>query len=353
MNLCFDGFLLYYLENVNQRNELLMKMEMNIKTDSNNFKITYQQWETLYSRLKENRNIEQLYDYLIAKGDRYAIYAKRFLNRNAIIGSFTVNYLASSAKENGLGLIFRNYESIYYDLAEQYLLWLEKQFTVAGKETIEVQVNHQAAIQFHENSFNRHRLPTDAWLFSNVFSVLPEERRESFWQKSLNVMGDVEKETSLSIELIATMVGVAETGTTEEKMSAQYFFQRIIDIKTEMDSGSIGAQRLQPLFSHPKMENLLIKIKGVISMDRNSSESNSVLKNLSFDSCSSTLEFDITEFEKISIKEGNIETKSEIDSQLAEQMSIFDIGTSVVNQQLLPYEELSFAKSNVSFLHTK
>lgn len=326
---------------------------MSTKINSNNVELTYQQWEELYSNLKEYKNIEQIYDYLITKGERYAVYAKRFLNRNATLGSFTANYLASAAKENNLGLIFRDYENIYYDLAEQYLLWLEKRFTAAGKEVIDININHQEAIQIHQNVFSRHQLSADSWLFNNVFSVLPEEQRESFWQKSLDVMGDVEKETSLSIELIETMLGVVETGTTEEKISAQYFFQRIIDIKSEIDSGSIGAQRLQSFFSHPKMEDLLIKINGVISEDKNSSESNSVLKNMSFDSCSSTLEFDITEFEKISIKEGNIETKSEIDSQLAEQISIFDICTSVLNPQLLPYEELSFAKSNVSFLHTQ
>ncbi|MEY0231808.1 hypothetical protein [Providencia manganoxydans] len=141
---------------------------------------------------------------------------------------------------------------------------------MSGKETINVNINHQNAIQFHQNVFNRHQLPADAWLFYSAFSVLPEEQREPFWQEILNVMGDVEKETAHSIELIEIMLGVVEMGTTEEKISAQYFYQQIIDIKAEMDSGAIGAQRLQPFFSHTKMKNLLIKINGVISMDENS-----------------------------------------------------------------------------------
>lgn len=310
------------------------KIDMN--TENNSFKLTYQQWEYIYSRLKENENIEQVYDYLIAKGERYAIYAKSVLKGNSLIGSFTMNYLASVADANGLAFDFRNYQYIDYHLAEQYLLLLEKKFAAAGKETIESNLTYQEIIEIHKNAFSYHQLPIDAWLFDNVFSVLPEEQRESFWQNTLNAIGDAEQEMEHSSEIVKLMLNVIDSGTAENKAKAISFFQHLVEIKAEMDSGTIGVQPLQTFFSHPKMENFLIKINQVLSINKYCSNSNNLSKSIGIDGGydSSELAVNNIELEKVDAPENNVEHISEIDTRLVKQMAIFDICLGMLNSSL-------------------
>lgn len=317
------------------------KIDMN--TENNSFKLTYQQWEYIYSRLKENENIEQVYDYLIAKGERYARYAKSVLEGYDQIGSFTINYLASVANANGLAFNFRNYQYMYYNLAEQYLLLLEKKFTAAGKETIESNLTYQEIIQIHKNAFSYHQLPIDAWLFDNLFSVLPEEQRELFWQNTLNAIGDAEQEMEHSVEIVETMLNVIDTGTAENKAKAINFFQRLVEIKAEMDSGSIDVQPLQTFFSHPNMEDFLIRINEVLSINEDGANSNSLLQGLNFDDSPSALERNIIEFEKNSGYQNDTDLVSEVDAVLVEQITRFDICPAVFNSSLLSQDDMKIS----------
>lgn len=213
--------------------------------------------------LNVTNNPEIMYTYLEAKGDRYAVLANSVVKGDSFSGAFALNYLEEVMEENELEINSNSLNRIRMDMAYGYIETLKSRFK-DGEIEINGDINHEEAMVFHENVFNKHGLPVEAWTLQLVFDVLPdEETREVYWQKALEAVGNTEKEAELSLGILNTMVDSMYDAPASKQPQIHRWLRRIADIDNIYDSGIITLKNTYDFFDLPKVYVDMDYIKGL------------------------------------------------------------------------------------------
>lgn len=197
-----------------------------------------------------------MYEYLESKGDRYAKLANSVVKGDSLSGAFALNYLDEAILEHiGVQDEFI-IERIRYDMAIAYVQTLKNRFE-DGKDVIYGDINHIEAKLFHSSVFSYYNLPSDAWTLEPVFFVLPREQRESYWQRALNSVGDIESEILLSINTKDIMFRALYEAPAHMQPKIHSWTKRVLDIDNVVDGVVVTAKKsYQNIISHIEEDNM-------------------------------------------------------------------------------------------------
>ncbi|WP_369308281.1 serine protease [Providencia rettgeri] len=213
--------------------------------------------------LNMTNNPEIMYTYLEVKGDRYAALANSVVKEDSFSGAFALNYLEEVMEENGLEFNINTLNKIRMDMAYGYIETLKSRFK-DGETEINGDINHEEAMVFHEDVFNRYGLPAETWTLQPFFDVLPDkETREFYWEKSLDAVGNTEKEAELSLGILNTMVESMYDAPASKQPQIHRWLRRVADIDNVYDSGIISLKNTYDFFDSPKVYADIDYIKGL------------------------------------------------------------------------------------------
>lgn len=193
--------------------------------------------------LMVSKKPELMYDYLESKGDRYAKLANSVVKGDSLLGAFAMNHLDEFKLKNGKKDFDNIEEKIRLQMAERYLVTLYSRFHNEGF-IIKGDINHIEAMEIHNDVFDNLDYSRDAWTLKIVFDVMPEENREKYWQTALNSIGDMEKETFLSLSTMSFMLGRLEESPAKDQPSIHNWMRKAIDIDNVIDGLNITAKKI-------------------------------------------------------------------------------------------------------------
>ncbi|AKP34862.1 S8 family serine peptidase [Yersinia aleksiciae] len=178
---------------------------------------------------KESKNPGPMYDFLITKGDRYAILANGVVNGNSIAGEIAISYLKSVAGGHNQPITEVQLINIRYDMALGYLDMLQSRLD-SRTGTIYGDINHKQAEKFHYIVLNKYGLPPEAWTLNPVLKVMPENFREGYWQDTLNAAGKPAKEIWLSYYTTKYMFDKLSTSEAVDQPEIRIWLKTVSDI---------------------------------------------------------------------------------------------------------------------------
>ncbi len=86
---------------------------------------------------------------------------------------------------------------------------------------------------------------------------MPEEQRESYWQSSLNAVGDTEKETLLSLLTIDFMLNRREESPAKDQPKIHSWIRKAIDIDNVINGLNVTARKTyKSFFSEESIDNI-------------------------------------------------------------------------------------------------
>ncbi len=202
------------------------------------------------------RKPELMYDYLESKGDRYANLANSVVKGDSLLGAFAINHLDGFKLENNKNIPHSTDDEIRFNMAEEYLIMLYKRFDKEGF-IVQGDINNEEAMIIHDNVFEKLGLSKEAWTLKIVLDVMPEEQRESYWQSSLNAVGDTEKETLLSLLTIDFMLNRLAESPAKDQPKIHSWIRKAIDIDNVIDGLNVTAKKTyKSFFSEEPIDNI-------------------------------------------------------------------------------------------------
>ncbi|WP_275076560.1 serine protease [Providencia rettgeri] len=214
--------------------------------------LTWSDTSKAYRILALTNSPELMYDYLASKGDRYASLANSVVKGDSFSGAFALNYLEEVMIENGQEINEDKLNQIRFDMAIAYLETLRSRFK-GGVTKISGDINHKEGMTFHERVFEQHKLPIEAWTLQPVFDVLPnEETREVYWQKALDAVGNIEKETELSLGTLNMMFDGLYLSSASKQPQIHSWLRRVADLDNAVDGIQISLKNTYDFFETPK-----------------------------------------------------------------------------------------------------
>lgn len=160
------------------------------------------------------------YDFLAAKGDRYAVLANGVVKVNSIAGVSALSYMKLVASNSGKPLSDEDVSKIMFSMAEGYL----DNRTVHLKDgVVEDELDHEGATIFHNNTFEEFGLPHEAWTLHTVLDVLTEDGKKAYWTEVLDSAGDAIKEAALTGKTYQGMALVQAIAPPEQSKKAEKF----------------------------------------------------------------------------------------------------------------------------------
>jgi len=140
-----------------------------------------------------------LYHYLSGKGYTYATLALGVAEQNTVAGIVALNYMKEVVAAQGMPIDENKIQEILRSMASEYLNVLKSQIEGDQLEVVR-DINYQEVWKFHSDVFVSAGYSADAWTLNSVFTVLPEENRQDYWQRVLGSAGDTKAELELAAE---------------------------------------------------------------------------------------------------------------------------------------------------------
>lgn len=166
------------------------------------------------------------YDYLSAKGYRYAVLANGVAKGGSLSGDAAINFMRLTASDSGRTLSDVDVNRIRKDMAIAYIDALKDKLDFRGGALIE-DVNYSEAWEFHRRVFNDHGLTVEAWTLHSVLSVITENTREAYWKKVLESAGDLPGELNLAIQTGQLMALASAISTPANRELAKRWVGRV------------------------------------------------------------------------------------------------------------------------------
>lgn len=167
-----------------------------------------------------------MYDFLIAKGDRYATLANGVARGNSIAGGMAIHYLESVAASHNQPINEGQLNDIRFAMAHGYLDMQQDRLDKSG-DTIYGDINHKQAALFHNRVFREFVLPPEAWTLDPVFKAIDEKSRPVYWEQVLNAAGKPVEELKLSVDTYQKMALSSKLAPDEIQKSSQEWFARV------------------------------------------------------------------------------------------------------------------------------
>ena len=196
------------------------------------------------------------YDYLAAKGYKYATLANGVAKGNSLSGEAAINFMRLTASDLGRTLSDVDVNRIRKDMAVEYIEALKNKLDDGGGVLVG-DINHKEAWEFHKKVFNDNDLSVEAWTLHSVLSVITENTRETYWKKVLESAGDLPSEINLAVQTDRLMSLASTISTDSNKQLAKRWVGRV-------DSPSGAATAAKSIFNQ-----IINMISGAFSSDFN------------------------------------------------------------------------------------
>ncbi|VVO88756.1 hypothetical protein PS874_02061 [Pseudomonas fluorescens] len=166
-----------------------------------------------------------MYDFLSAKGYKYATLANGVAKGNSVAGAVAINYLLQTASELGVSLSPEVVDKIKFDLASAYHGELKKILLKDG--VVEVDIDHIGGWAIHTEVLKKYGVSPDGWTLNSVFLVMEPGSREPYWRIVLDSAGNVQKELKLSVQTDIMMSTASTIGPEENRKLAKSWIDRV------------------------------------------------------------------------------------------------------------------------------
>lgn len=113
-----------------------------------------------------------MYDFLSAKGYKYATLANGVAKGNSVAGAVAIDFLKLTASEEGVSLSLENLENIRFQLADEYISTLSQKLKNGTNGVLSSDIDHIEAWSFHTKVFKEYGLTANAWTLNTVFLVM-------------------------------------------------------------------------------------------------------------------------------------------------------------------------------------
>lgn len=177
--------------------------------------------------LLESAGPSAMYEYLAAKGYRYAELASGVSKGDTLAGAAAISFMKMTASNAGTPVSDADVARILKQMAGQYILALNKKLEGTESGTLSSDVTHDEAWKFHSSVFKANGLPEDAWTLNSVFSNITESTRETYWKTVLDSAGDIKKELMLAINTVQLMSLASVAGSEANKTLAQGWINKV------------------------------------------------------------------------------------------------------------------------------
>lgn len=177
--------------------------------------------------LLESAGPSAMYEYLAAKGYRYAELASGVSKGDTLAGATAISFMKMTASNAGTPVSDADVARILKQMAGQYILALNKKLEGTEGGTLSSDVTHDEAWKFHSGVFKANGLPEDAWTLNSVFSNITENTRETYWKTVLDSAGDIKKELILAINTVQLMSLASVAGSEANKTLAQGWINKV------------------------------------------------------------------------------------------------------------------------------
>lgn len=159
-----------------------------------------------------------MYDYLSAKGDKYAVLANGVARGDSIAGVVAINYMKSVAAESGIVMGDEHVNDIRFKMAGGYVSELKANLVEGFVELPLPQAN---IAEFHGEIFEENGYPVSSWTLYTVFMSMSEESRGIYWGHVLSAAGDPLKESELALRTHVMMGQALVMGTPDVREAAR------------------------------------------------------------------------------------------------------------------------------------
>ncbi|MGK3118991.1 S8 family serine peptidase [Pseudomonas corrugata] len=169
-----------------------------------------------------------MYDYLAARGYKYAELANGVAKGNSLAGEAAIGYMKETASDQGRPIAEAEVDAIRRDMAQNYIDSLKFQAKNSGG-LVTREISHDEAWEFHKDVFLKHGLTVDAWTLNTPFLMMSEDMRAAFWQDTLAAAGDPLAEAKLSY--LTMMFMEVKLLTPGSSQSAAVWMEKVTNLE--------------------------------------------------------------------------------------------------------------------------
>ena len=170
--------------------------------------------------LLASKGPEEMYDYLAAKGYKYATLANGVVKGNSVAGEVAINFMKLTASDLSRAMSDSDVNRVRQQMADAYINVLVDKVD-KGTGTLTSDINHREAWDFHSKIFKENGLPADAWTLNSVLLVMSQRSREGYWQAALDAAGSLPAELSLAARTDVLMSTASSAGTEQNRKLAK------------------------------------------------------------------------------------------------------------------------------------
>jgi subtilisin-like proprotein convertase family protein/Ca2+-binding RTX toxin-like protein len=176
--------------------------------------------------LLESQGPGSMYDFLSARGYKYATLANGVAKGNSVSGEVAINFMKMTASQAGAPLTQEDVKNIRFEMAEAYVEVLLDKLKQNGG-VLSSDIDHREGWIFHSDVFQKNGLPSDTWTLNSVFLIMSEGSREGYWQAALDAAGNLPAELSLAARTDVLMATASSAGTKENRELAKRWINRV------------------------------------------------------------------------------------------------------------------------------
>ncbi|MCX2898529.1 S8 family serine peptidase [Pseudomonas mandelii] len=176
-------------------------------------------------RLLGSDNPGGMYDFLSAKGYKYATLANGVAKGNSVAGAVAINFMMETASELGVSLSPELVGKIKFDLAEAYLKKLEGY--VSRSALVPFDISFEDAWSIHTEILLKYGLSAEAWTLNNVFLILKPGSQATYWTIVLDSAGNLQYELRLAAQTDVLMSMASAIGPEENRKLARSWIDRV------------------------------------------------------------------------------------------------------------------------------
>jgi hypothetical protein len=176
-------------------------------------------------RLLDSKGPGAMYDFLSAKGYKYATLANGVAKGNSVAGAVAINFIMQTASASGVHLSPEIIDKLKFTLAGAYLGKLREKFEKYG--VVDIDINYIEGWGIHNDALPMYGVVPEGWTLYAVFSVMKPESRESYWGVVLDSAGNVQKELELAVQTDRMMSTASVIGPEENRKLAKSWIDRV------------------------------------------------------------------------------------------------------------------------------
>ena len=190
-----------------------------------------------------------MYQYLSGVGYKYTTLALGVAEQNTIAGIVALNFMKAAAAAQGKPIDDHKVQEILRAMANEYVNALKKQVRDKVLATTR-EINYIEVWEFHNKVFKNAGYSADAWTLNSVLSVMPEDKREEYWQRVLSSAGDAQAELELAADTYVFMHIMLLKGSQVDRQMAAGWIRRVESLENVSAIIELGTVKIAHGIGH-------------------------------------------------------------------------------------------------------